>query len=278
MLPSLIEATRHRVLRAALATSLLVAVMGCTGYQKEDPTKEFADQSVEQIYNTAMDRMAEGRYESAAKAFEEVDRQHPYSQWATRAQIMTAFAYYQANKYDEAISAAERYIELHPGASDTPYAYYLIGTCYYEQISDTGRDQEMTKQALTSFEELIKRYPDTPYARDAELKVDLTHDHLAGKEMEIGRFYQWRREYVGAINRYRSVVEKYQTTTHVPEALYRLTESYLALGVPTEAQSAAAVLGYNYPGSEWYEKAYVLLGNKGLQPAEDQGSWLSRLF
>jgi len=277
MLPSLIEATRHRATRLVLAASMLVAVLGCTS-TPEDPAQEFADQSVEQIYNTAQDRMAAGNYEGAALAFEEVDRQHPYSQWATRAQLMTAFAYYQANKYDEAISAAERYIELHPGAPDTPYAYYLIGTAYYEQISDIGRDQEMTKQALTSFEELIRRYPATPYARDAELKVDLTYDHLAGKEIEIGRFYQWRREYVGAINRFRVVVEKYQTTTHVPEALYRLTESYLALGVRSEAQSAAAVLGYNYPGSEWYAKAYALLAGEGLEPAEDQGSWLSRLF
>ena len=223
--------------------------------------------------------MEEGDFAAAAKAFEEVERQHPYSQWATRGQMMAAYAYYEASQYDEAVAAADRYIELHPGNEDVPYAYYLKGMCYYEQISDVGRDQEMTRRSLESFDELIRRFPESDYARDARLKVDLADDHLAGKDMEIGRYYQDRQQYVAAINRFRTVVEDYQTTTHVPEALMRITECYLALGVREEAQAAAAVLGYNYPSSPWYERAYALLEGQNLQPATaSSGSWLGNLF
>jgi outer membrane protein assembly factor BamD len=244
----------------------------------EEPDAEFADRSVEDLYNTAQDLMTAGTYVRAARAFEEVDRQHPYSQWATRAQMMSAFAYYQANEYDEAIAAAERFIELHPGHSDVPYAYYLVGMCYYEQISDVGRDQEMTQRALDSMGELVRRFPQSDYARDAQLKIDLARDHLAGKEMEIGRYYLRQKAYVAAINRFRNVIETYQTTTHVPEALHRLTEAYLALGVRDEAQNAAAVLGYNFPGSPWYERSYALLEQRDLKPLKSEGSWLSSLF
>jgi outer membrane protein assembly factor BamD len=262
-------------LRPALLAALLL-LGACAS--DEDPNAEFADRSVDDLYNAAQDLMAEGSYKRAAAAFEEVERQHPYSQWATRAQMMSAFAYYQANEYDEAIAAAQRFIELHPGNEDVPYAYYLVGMCYYEQISDVGRDQEMTQKALESFGELIRRFPNTDYSRDAQLKIDLARDHLAGKEMEIGRYYLTRQEYIAAINRFRSVVETYQTTTHVPEALHRLTEAYLALGVREEAQQAAAVLGYNYPGNVWYERSYDLLEGDGLRPAAGEESWLSRLF
>jgi outer membrane protein assembly factor BamD len=179
--------------------------------------------------------------------------------WATKAQIMAAFTYYQSNKYDDAIIALDRFIQLHPGHKDIPYAYYLKGLCFYEQISDVGRDQRVTQQALDALAEVVKRYPDTPYARDARLKVELTIDHLAGKEMLVGRYYQKNQQYVGAINRYRTVIERYQTTTHVPEALHRLVECYLALGVKTEAKEAAAVLGYNFPGSDWYADSYYLI-------------------
>jgi outer membrane protein assembly factor BamD len=230
------------------------------------------------IYNRALDQLGSSDYKGAAKGFEEVDRQHPYSVWAVKAQIMTAFAYYQSNKYDDAIIALDRFINLHPGHKDVPYAYYLKALCYYEQISDVGRDQRMTEQALNSLGEVVKRFPDTPYARDARLKVDLAIDHLGGKEMEVGRFYQTRREYVAAINRYRRVIEQYQTTTHTPEALHRLVECYLALGVNNEAKMAAAVLGHNFPGSDWYADSYYLLEGVDLRPDKDDSSWMGRIW
>jgi outer membrane protein assembly factor BamD len=238
----------------------VIILTGCSG----DGDEEYVERPVEELYNQAQDLLEGGDPHEAGQAFEEVERQHPYSQWATRAQLMSAYAFYEANNYDEAIAAAERFIELHPGNEDVPYAYYLVGISYYEQISDVGRDQKMTEQALEAFDELVRRFPDSQYARDAELKADLTRDHLAGKEMSIGRYYLRRGQYVGAINRFRNVVERYQTTTHVPEALHRLTEAYLALGLEQEAQKNAAVLGYNFPSSEWYQDSYALL-NGGTQ-------------
>ena len=266
----------HRLRGTLLPMALtgLVLLAACSG----DDANQIVEKPVEELYNTAQDLMDDGDYRGAAKAFEEVDRQHPYSQWATRAQMMTAFAYYEGSQYDEAVTAAQRFIELHPGHKDVPYAYYIVGICYYEQISDVGRDQEFTRKSMDAFNELIRRFPESDYARDARLKIDLANDHLAGKEMEIGRYYQRRKQWLAAINRFRSVIEKYQTTTHVPEALHRLVESYLALGVPEEAQSAAAVLGYNYPGSEWYQRSYALLEGQNLQPRRNEGSWFSRLF
>lgn len=256
---------------------VLALVLGaCSSSSTDEDT--FVERSVEELYNTAQDAMEAGRFRAAAVAFEEVDRQHPYSQWAVRAQMMAAYAYYMANQYDEAIAAAERFIELHPGHPDVPYAYYVVAVSQYEQISDVGRDQEATRKALDALTELVRRFPDSPYAKDAQLKIDLARDHLAGKEMEIGRFYLKRQAYVAAINRFRTVVETYQTTTHVPEALHRLVEAYLALGVREEAQRAAAVLGYNYPGNVWYERSYALLEEQQLEPLNAQKSWVSRLF
>jgi outer membrane protein assembly factor BamD len=241
---------------AALAFIAAILILGgCSGMDEED----YVERPVEELYNEAQDLLENGDAGRAGQAFEEVERQHPYSQWATRAQLMSAFAYYEANSYDEAIAAAERFIELHPGHQDVPYAYYLIGISYYERISDVGRDQKMTEEALAAFDELRRRFPNSQYARDAELKADLARDHLAGKEMAIGRYYLRRAQYVAAINRFRNVVERYQTTTHVAEALHRLTEAYLALGLQAEAQKNAAVLGYNFPGSEWYMDSYALL-------------------
>jgi outer membrane protein assembly factor BamD len=246
--------------RAALALVAAAAILGgCSG----DGEDEYVERPVEELYNEAQDLLENGSPRQAGQAFEEVERQHPYSLWATRAQLMSAYAFYEANSYDEAIAAAERFIELHPGHQDVPYAYYLIGISYYEQISDVGRDQKMTEEALQAFDELTRRFPDSEYARDARLKGDLARDHLAGKEMEIGRYYLRRGQYVAAINRFRNVVDRYQTTTHVPEALHRLTEAYLSLGLEQEAQKNAAVLGYNFPSSEWYEDSYALL-NGGL--------------
>ena len=246
---------------AGFAVFFLAAVLaGCnTGRE----AGAYVERPVENLYNEAMDNLIDGLYDVAALTFDEVERQHPYSMWATRAQLMTAFSHYQANNFDDAIIAARRYIQLHPGSPDVPYAYYIIGVSYYEQIVDVGRDQRLTELALGGLDELIRRFPDSEYARDARLKMDLTRDHLAGKEMEIGRFYQRRGKWLAATIRFRTVIEKYETTTHTPEALMRLTESYLALGVPVEAKKTAAVLGANYPGSKWYERAYELVNKHG---------------
>src|SRR5215510_4637581 len=235
---------------ASAALAVAVAALGLAGCGSPDDDKNYVEQPVEVLYNSALDDLGTQNYKAAAKGFEEVDRQHPYSVWATKAQIMAAFAYYQSNKYDEAVIALDRFIQLHPGHRDIPYAYYLKALCFYEQISDVGRDQRMTQQALDALAEVVKRFPETPYARDSRIKVELAIDHLAGKEMAVGRYYQQNKQYVGAINRYRVVIERYQTTTPVPEALHRLVESYLSLGVKNEAQEAAAVLGFNFPGSE----------------------------
>ena len=262
------------LVRRGLCTLLLAIAMAACG--STDPA--YVERPVGELYNLAMNQLLAGDYEEAVRNFDEVERQHPYSVWATRAQLMSAFAAYQANAYDDAILAAQRFIQLHPGHADTPYAYYLIGLSYYEQISDVGRDQNVTVLALTTLESLVRRFPDTEYARDARLKIDLTHDHLAGKEMEVGRYYLKRGEYVASINRFRNVIEDYSTTNHVPEALHRLTEAYLALGVHEEAQTAAAVLGYNYPASEWYRDSYDLLMGHDLTPVADEDSWITRAW
>jgi outer membrane protein assembly factor BamD len=253
---------------------VVVAVSGCGS----DSEKKYVERPVEELYNLAMDELTSGNAKLAAKDFDEVERQHPYSIWARRAQIMGAYAYYLDNQYDEAILAAQRFIQLHPGNPDVPYAQYLVATCYYEQITDVGRDQKMTQRALNALQEIVERYPASPYARDARLKIDLAHDHLAGKEMSIGRYYLRRGQYTAAINRFRTVIEKYQTTTQVPEALHRLTEAYTALGVEQEAQKTAAVLGHNFPGSEWYQDSYALLTGEDLRRQADGGSWISRLW
>ncbi len=262
--------------RAAALAFVALGVSGCGWFGGSDDT--YVELPVEVLYNRALDDLGRQEYKVAAKEFEEVDRQHPYSVWATKAQIMAAFTYYESNKYDEAIIALDRFIQLHPGHRDIPYAYYLKALCFYEQISDVGRDQRTTQQALDALAEVVKRFPDSPYARDSRLKVELTIDHLAGKEMAIGRYYQKNQQYVGAINRYRTVIERYQTTTHVPEALHRLVESYLSLGVKSEAQEAAAVLGYNFPGSDWYQDSYFLMTGEGTRPPEEKSGWFFGFF
>ncbi len=253
---------------------LLLMLGGCTGKAVE----EYVERPVHELYNEASDALVAGNYKEAAAGFDEVERQHPYSPWATRAQLMAAYAFYQQNEYDQAIIAAERFVQLHPGHEDTPYAHYLIAISYYEQIIDVGRDQKITELALRTLNEVVRRYPRSEYARDANLKIDLARNHLAGKEMEIGRFYLKRRQFSAAINRFRVVVEKFQTTDHVPEALHRLNECYLSLGIVNEAQATAAVLGYNFPGSSWYRDSYVLLTGADLEPAPDDQSWISRIW
>lgn len=238
---------------------LFVLALFTAGCSSTDKDKPLPDQPVEALYNKAAASMDKKEFKKAASEFNEVERQHPYSEWASRAQLMAAYALYQNQQYDEAIIGLDRYMELHPGAKDIDYALYLKALCSYEQISDVVRDQQMTKDALASLETLINRYPDSLYTRDAILKRDLTLDHLAGKEMEIGRYYLNRGETNAAINRFRSVIKDYQTTTHVPEALERLVECYITLGLKDEAMRVASVLGYNYPGSKWYERAYSLM-------------------
>ncbi|HEV2747168.1 MAG TPA: outer membrane protein assembly factor BamD, partial [Allosphingosinicella sp.] len=202
-------------------------------------------------------------YQVAAALFDEVERQHPYSIWARRAQLMSAFSYYLAGEHTKSVDSARRFLSIHPGNKDAPYALYLIALNHFEQIEDVTRDQSITRQALDALGELVRRYPDTRYAADARLKIDLVRDHLAGKEMEIGRFYQRRAQWLASVSRFRTVIDEYQTTTHAPEALMRLTESYLALGIPEEARKSAAVLGANYPGSKWYQRAYELVQRHG---------------
>lgn len=231
---------------------------------------------ISKLYNNALDELNDGEYKAAAKGFGEVERQHPYSRWATRSILMQSYSHYQRNDYDEAINAAKRFITLHPGHRDAPYAYYLVAVSHYEQINDVKRDQTSAAKALSSLDEISQRYPGTSYARDAEAKAVLARDHLAGKEMEVGRYYLRKKAHLAGINRFKVVIQKYQTTTHTPEALYRLTEAYLALGVRSEAQTAAAVLGHNYPNSDWYRDAYSLLTGQGLAPAENSASWISQ--
>ena len=223
-----------------------------------------------------MDALVEERYATAAKTFEQVESQHPYSVWATKGQLMGVYALYEAGNYDEAIIAADRFIQLHPGHRDVAYAYYLKAICYYMQIVDVGRDQKTTELALRALDDVVRRFPDSKYARDAKLKLDFTRDHLAGKEMEIGRYYLKRGEYLAAMNRFKRVIDNYQTTTHVPEALERLVECDLALGLTEEAKANAAVLGYNYPGSRLVRDAYALVtaGSPGT-PAK---GWFARNF
>jgi outer membrane protein assembly factor BamD len=248
------------VVLVALAASLL-PLAGCAAIEgrRTHADQRYVARDVNTLYNAAFDRMRQRNYAQAALIFDEVERQHPYSVWARRAQLMSAFCYYAAADHTKSTESARRFLSIHPGNRDAPYALYLIALNYYEQISDVTRDQAATRQALESLGELVRRYPDTPYAADARIKMDLVNDHLAGKEMEIGRFYQRRRLWLASVLRFRAVVDDYQTTTHAPEALMRLTESYLALGIPEEARRAAAVLGANYPSTSWYRRAYTLV-------------------
>ncbi len=245
-----------------LAPFLLVA---CMEYDETG----YVERPVDQLYNEAMDTLDQHFYNDAALMFDEVERQHPYSIWATKAQLMAAYSLYLDNNYDEAIFALDRFIQLHPSNRDVPYAHYLKALSYYEQISDVTRDQKMTELALKTFNEIIARYPKSKYARDANIKLDLTNGNLAGKEMEIGRYYLKQGHYLAAINRFKTVIDNYQTTIHVPEALHRLTEAYLALGIKEEAKKTAAVLGHNFPGSEWYIDSYEMVEQKQISPREN---------
>jgi len=254
-------------------TALLLGACG----SNDKASNEYVEGSVDELYNKAMDELQAERYKQAAQLFDEVDRQHPYSIWSTRAQIMSAYANYKDGKYDDAIIGLDRFIQLHPNDRDISYAYYLKGMSYYEQIKDVKRDQTAAREALKTFDEMNKRFPDSRYARDVTRKIDLINDHLAGKEMDVGRFYLKRGQQLAAIGRFRTVVDRYQTTSQVPEALLRLAEAYTELGVMEEARKVTAVLGYNYPASEWYAESYELVTGESVdRPKEEDPSFMTR--
>ncbi len=265
---------------------LPLGITACSSDKAEGPetstTAVNEPAPVDTLYNKAAAQMEAKSYSAAAASFDEVERQYPYSQWATRAQLMSAYAHYLDLNYDQAIIGLDRFIQLNPGDENIAYAYYLRGLSFYEQISDVRRDQKMTRLALDGLSQVVERFPNSKYARDASLKIDLTNDHLAGKEMEIGRYYLEREQYQAAINRFQKVVDDYQTTTHVPEALHRLTEAYLAMGLPIEAQKSAAVLGHNYPNNIWYEDSYALLTGENRKGVTEDKSFyektLGRVF
>lgn len=262
-----------RALFLTSAATALLALSACGDSETEEVAKIAGkNESVEALYDKALATFEKKSYTQAIEDFEEVERQHPYSEWAARAQVMAAYAAYRGGKFDDAVVILDRFVKLHPTHASTPYAYYLKALSYYTQISDVGRDQKMTELARDALKDIIGRYPDSDYARDAKIKLDLTEDHLAGKEMEIGRYYLKHQDYVAAIGRFKYVVDNYQTTSHAAEALHRLVESYLRLGVVEEAKKYAAVLGYNYPGSDWYKYSYAMMqGN--LSPEEKKSTF-----
>lgn len=265
----------HILRSLSLSLVMAVALIACAG---DDEGLEYVERPAEDIYNEAANALDASQYQQAALLFDEVERQHPYSEWATRAQLMAGFAYYSDLDYDQAVLSLERFIQLHPGHKDIAYAYYLRSLSYYEQITDVKRDQAVTQRAMDSLQQVFTRFPESKYSRDAKLKFELTEDHLAGKEMSIGRYYLERKQYQAAINRFKRVIENFQTTSHVPEALHRLTESYLALGVIPEAQASAAVLGHNFPGNEWYIDSYALLVDEGVRPAAPDQGWMADIM
>ena len=253
--------------KIAFAAIGFLGLVACGSSGKKEKFA-YVERPVETLYSNGTDALERNRYDRAIAFFEEVERQHPYSAWARRAQLMKAFAHYQGNDYEDSLTAIEQFLALHPGNKSAPYAYYLRAINHYERIRDVGRDQEFTNKAVTALTDVVRRYPDSEYARDARLKLDLTYDHLAGKEMAIGRFYLRDNKHIAAINRFNRVITKYETTSHVPEALHRTVEAYLELGIIEEARAAAAALSYNYPGSRWYEDTYKLFDRRDLVTAD----------
>jgi outer membrane protein assembly factor BamD len=272
-----------RIGALAIVLAATTALSACAG-RNDRPQLAYEERPVDLLYNAGYQRLERERWLDAVAYFQEVERQHPYSEWSRRAILMQMYAFYRQGRYQDAIAAADRFIQLYPGSPSASYAFYMKGVCYFEQIVDVGRDQAATGQALLALRDVARRYPDTPYAADALIKIDMVNDQLAGKEMTIGRWYQRQQQPLAAINRYRTVIDnpEFQRTSHTPEALYRLVELYLTLGLDEEATRNGAVLGHNYPGSRWYQDAYVLLTNDGRRPSvEPEGereSWLRRLI
>ena len=274
-----------RLLRIAFVASLALAAAGCSTLESLNPfggekyeTKLLPEEPADAIYDQGLARLQKGDGEGAAKKFAELEKQYPFSAHSRKGLIMQTYSQYQGGQYDDAIATAQRYIGLYPSSPEAPYAMYLAAMSYYNQVPDISRDQERAEKSLNLFVSLVEKYPKSEYVEDSKYKIQVTRDQLAGKEMSVGRFYLTRKNYTAAANRFRDVVGKYQTTRHVEEALYRLTEAYLALGIVNEAQTAAAVLGHNYPDSQWYKDAFALLKGGGLQPNEDSGSWISKSF
>jgi outer membrane protein assembly factor BamD len=271
------QARFARILALALVIAPLPACSSLTDWFNREEV--IPDEPADKLYNEGLFLLNNKRsFTEAAKKFEEVDRQHPYSEWARKALIMSAYAYYESRQYQEAINASRRYVSLHPGSPDAAYAQYLIGSSYYEEIPDVSRDQGRSDKAIAAFEEVMRKYPTSEYATAAKRKIDIARDQLAGRDMMIGRWYQNKKDFSGAINRFKVVVTQYQTTRHVEEALLRLTECYLLLGIVPEAATAAAVLGHNFPDSQWYKNAYDLVKAAGSEPRETEGSWISKAF
>ncbi|MBY0566312.1 MAG: outer membrane protein assembly factor BamD [Hyphomonadaceae bacterium] len=278
--------SRQKNVTRALALAVLASGLGACGtFGRDDRERvQFVDEPVAQLYTRGAEQLDRRNWQFALIYFEEVERQHPYSSWARRAMLMEAYAHYQARSYDDAIEDAQRFISLHPGNESASYAYYLIAVCHFERILDVGRDQATTERALAALNDVVRRYPDSPYARDARLKLDMVYDQLAGKEMEVGRFYLERDQHLAAINRFRIVIENenYQRSSHTPEALHRLVESYLSVGMIEEAQRMAAILGHNYPGSQWYQRSFALMTDAGVAPVGEEEArrrgWLGRTF
>ncbi len=269
-------------LARAIALFVVLAPLGACStignlFAKDEDT--VIEEPADKLYNEGLYLLNDKKeFKAAAKKFEEVDRQHPYSDWARKSLIMSAFAYYEGGDYDESINAAKRYVALHPGSPDAAYAQFLIGSSYFDRIPDISRDQDRTEKAVAELQEVVRKFPNTEYAISAKKKIDIARDQLAGKEVDIGRWYMQKKDYTGAINRFKVVVTRYQTTRHVEEALMRLTEAYMTLGIVDEAQTSAAVLGHNFPDSPWYQDAYNLVRARGLEPAENKNSWISRAF
>ncbi|MFZ2137227.1 MAG: outer membrane protein assembly factor BamD [Xanthobacteraceae bacterium] len=264
--------------RTPFVVLLVLATMlgACSLFDKDAVAP---DEPADKLYNEGLYLLNQKKDpKEAAKKFEEVDRQHPYSEWARKSLIMSAYAYYEAGAYDDCVNSARRYVTLHPGSPDAAYAQFLIGSSYFDQIPEISRDQTRTEKAVESLEEVSRKYPNSEYSVAAKRKIEMARDQLAGKEMEVGRWALQRREYTGAINRFKVVVTRYQRTRHVEEALMRLTEAYMALGIVDEAQTSAAVLGHNFPESRWYKDAYTLMQSRGLQPTENKASWISQAF
>ncbi len=276
------KAHAGRAIRTALTLAAIAMVpalvAGCMSKEEDLNLATYVEQTepADQLYNQGLANLNAGRLKEASRKFEAVDRQHPYSEYARKSMVMGAFTNYRQGNYDEAINAGKRYVTLYPSSEDAAYAQYIVGLSYFRQIRDVTQDQKESRRAIEAMEEVVQRWPESEYVDDARSKVRFARDQLAGKEMQVGRYYLERREYIAAVKRFRYVVENYSNTRHVEEALARLTEAYYAMGITSEAQTAAAVLGANYPDSQWYKDSYALLQSGGLQPRENAGSWLSK--
>ena len=265
-------------LSALIFATIFILLSNCSENQVGIDNSPSEDKAAEEIFNSGEKEILRKRYGDAAEKFTEVERLYPYSDWAKRALIMQVYSFHKDQSYENVVSAANRFIEFHPNDKDVPYAYYLIGLSYYDQVLAIGRDQELAKEALRVFSLITKEYPESKYASSSQIRFNFLRDHLASKEMEVGRYYLKRSHYAPAINRFRGVIEEFSTTSQVPEALHRLVEAYLSLGLVNEAQTAGAILGYNYRSTEWYDRTFALLSSKGLKPKSSGNSWLSKIY